>query len=356
MLVCTPTFIPAKRQRNLALLIGLTVSSAACGSDNAVTVDAPLVDALATDAPVSPITPAQRQAAAQQTAMNNSACTVLAPFYWEIGDKVGAQASGSTGDGSVVATTDFPIASASKWLFGGYVAEVRAGVLTADDIQHLHMMAGYTSFDDGNCGAAVTTVADCFAAGTNSTFNTADVGVFDYGGGHFQHWAAVNGMGTLTRAQLAAEMQAKLGMDIDLRYFSPQLAGGASTSALQYAKFLRKILNNQLKISGLLGSNAVCADANPAACVTPPSGVPFAGTHYSMAHWVEDDPAGGDGAFSSAGSRGFYPWINATKTQYGVLSRKAQPGGGGGGPIGAGRPSMLCGRKLRLAYDSGTAQ
>lgn len=343
-----------KPQRTLAVIIGLTLSSAACGSDGAVTADAALPDAATIDAPAT-ITPAQRQAAAQQTAMSHADCSVLAPFYWEIGDKTGVQASGSTGDGTVVATTEFPIASASKWLFGAYVAEVRAGVLTPDDIQHLHMMAGYTNFDDGSCGAGIATVADCFAAGTNSTLNRADVGIFDYGGGHFQHWATVNGMGPLTRVTLAADMKAKLGTDIDLRYFSPQLAGGAGTSATEYAKFLRNILNNQLKISTLLGSNPVCADRNPATCVTPTPGEPFAGVHYSMAHWVEDDPAGGDGAFSSAGLFGFYPWINASKTHYGVLSRKAQTGGGGG-PIGAGRPSMLCGRKLRLAFDSGIAQ
>ena len=346
----------SKPQHNLAFFMGLTLLGAACGSNAAGTADAPLVDALALDAPVSVITPAQRQAAAQQTAVSHGDCTMLAPFYWEIGDKVGAQASGSTGDNSVVATTELPIASSSKWLFGAYVAEVRAGVLTADDIQHLHMMAGYTSFDDGSCDASVTTVDECFATGTNSTLTSAKVGIFDYDGGHFQHWATVNGMGTFTRAQLAADMQAKLGMDIDLRYYSPMLAGGAGTSAIQYAKFLRKILNSQLKISALLGTNAVCADANPATCITPPVGVPFAGSHYSMAHWVEDDRAGGDGAFSSAGLFGFYPWINSTKSQYGVLSRKAQAGTGGGPIGGAGRASMLCGRKLRLAYDSGAAQ
>ena len=341
--------------RTIGLVLGLTLTTAACGSDATVTADAGLLDAPAIDAPISTITPAQRQAAAQQTAMTHADCTTLGPFYWEIGDKTGALASGSTGDNSVVATTEFPIASASKWLFGAYVAEVRNGVLTADDIQHLRMMAGYNSFDDGSCGANVATVADCFAVSSNSTLTTADIGVFNYGGGHFQHWATVNGMGALTRATLAADMKAKLGTNIDLRYFSPQLAGGAGTSATQYATFLRKILNNELKIAALLGSNAVCADADPAACSAPPADVPFAGTHYSMAHWVEDDPAGGDGAFSSAGLFGFYPWVDATKTQYGILSRQV-PRGSSGGPIGAGRLSMLCGRKLRLAFNSGTAQ
>lgn len=77
----------------------------------------------------------------------------------------------------------------------------------------MQMMAGYISFDDGNCGTGVATVAACFAAGTNSTRNLADVGIFNYGGGHFQHWATVNGLGPLTRGSLAADMKAKLGTD-----------------------------------------------------------------------------------------------------------------------------------------------
>ncbi len=339
----------------LSGILALALSSAACTSNAASTADAALQDGPVLDAPNAMITPAQRQAAVQQTATNHRDCAALAPFYWEIGDKTGAQASGSTGDGSAVATSEFPIASASKWLFGAYVAEVRAGVLTTDDIQHLRMMAGYNSFDNASCTPSTATVADCFATGNNATLTSAQVGAFYYGGGHFQHWATVNGMGTFTRIQLTAEVKAKLGAEIDVRYFAPQLAGGVGTNALQYAKFLRKILNNQLKIAALLGSNAVCAAADPATCITPPIGVPLAGNHYSMAHWVEDDPAGGDGAFSSAGLFGFYPWINAAKTHYGVLSRRAAPSVSGD-PLGAGPASILCGRKLRLAYDSGMAQ
>jgi len=32
----------------------------------------------------------------------------------------------------------------------------------------------------------------------------------------------------------------------------------------------------------------------------------------------------GDGAFSSPGAFGFYPWIDRTKTNYGVLARSAE--------------------------------
>jgi hypothetical protein len=42
---------------------------------------------------------------------------------------------------------------------------------------------------------------------------------------------------------------------------------------------------------------------------------------YSLGHWVEDDPDVGDGAFSSPGAFGFYPWIDAQKRFYGILAR-----------------------------------
>jgi hypothetical protein len=63
---------------------------------------------------------------------------------------------------------------------------------------------------------------------------------------------------------------------------------------------------------------------------------------------VEDDPAG-DGAFSSPGAFGFYPWIDATKTYYGIVARHV---------VGAGSylESAQCGAALRRAFITGTAQ
>ena len=68
--------------------------------------------------------------------------------------------------------------------------------------------------------------------------------------------------------------------------------------------------------------------------------------HYSLGHWVEDDPAVGDGAFSSAGAFGFYPWVDAGRQFYGVLARSAADGG---------QPSMECGRLIRRAWLDGLA-
>ena len=108
------------------------------------------------------------------------------------------------------------------------------------------------------------------------------------------------------------------------------------------------MLNGQLQIASLLGSNATCT--NPATCPTALN-TPIrndASWHYSIGHWVEDDPVSGDGAFSSAGAFGFYPWINADKNLYGVLARLDAAGGG--------NSSALCGAAIRKAWVTGVAQ
>ena len=77
---------------------------------------------------------------------------------------------------------------------------------------------------------------------------------------------------------------------------------------------------------------------------------PFAATEsptYSIGHWVED-PLVSDGAYSSAGAFGFYPWIEPTRAHYGVLAR--QDFG-----LRSGAESVPCGRKLRQAWATGDA-
>jgi len=85
--------------------------------------------------------------------------------------------------------------------------------------------------------------------------------------------------------------------------------------------------------------------------------------HYGLAHWIEDETeckktpgkgggyatCAGDGAFSSAGSKGWYPWIDATNTYYGLIARVAAKGGNG-------YASLQCGRLLRYAFLNGVPQ
>lgn len=297
--------------------------------------------------------------AATQTAQNNAACNAIQPFYWEIGNQTEALASGSVGGRTYGASTLMPIASASKWIFGAYVVQARQGQLSEEDIAALNMTSGYTNFGSTSCVKFLPsrrdseTVSDCFQTanpkgGNNSDYNADALGKFYYNGGHFQKLAVDLGLGADDNAALQRDVQMYLGTDFVFTYGSPQLAGGVNTSANNYAIFLRKILSKQLYIGDLLGAHAVCT--NPATCSnamhTPvPSNLSWS---YSLGHWVESDPVSGDGAFSSAGAFGFYPWIDKSKTFYGIVARQAAPG--------SGSDSAACGGLIRKAWMTGRVQ
>jgi hypothetical protein len=238
------------------------------------------------------------------------------------------------------------IASASKWVDSSYWVQRQAGVLTAEDVKFFNFRSGYTKFT--SC-VGTSTVQECLDSGTNGEFVAATENKFDYGGGHMQKHAALNGLGALDSAALTTEVRRVLGTEIGITYTSPQLAGGAATNAAEYAKLLRKILGGGLRMRDALGTFPVCVD--PATCAeaifTPsPRGEQW---HYSIGHWVEDDPNTvlGDGAFSSPGAFGFYPWIDARKTWYGVLAREN---------LGGSYESIACGRLIRRAWLTGVAQ
>ena len=311
-------------------------------------------------------------AAATATASNNALCTAIQPFYWEIGDKAGALASGSVGTGSsggqVLASTRLSIASASKWIYGTYIVQVRgaAAALTAQDINFMHFTSGYTNMGDSTttstCPAPATgpnTVNVCLAQ-TNSanglpyTYqNPATEGTFDYDSGHLEnHASQLGGLGDVAVGQLGATIGDLLGSNIDFVYTEPLMAGGIYTSANDYTVVLRGILSGALFMHDALGTSPVCTRPSAPGCNASFSPIPEA-WHYSIAHWVEDDPAtNGDGAFSSAGAFGFYPWVEAAKNYYGVLSREAQTGNG----EQQGYASVQCGRLIRHAWDAGLEQ
>ena len=286
-------------------------------------------------------------AAATTTANSAASCSAIAPFYWEVGDKTGTKVSGTVGGSTYTASTQMSIASASKWLYAAYVVEKKASSLSAQDIKYLNFRSGYTDF---SFCLPSNTVGECATRANNAVYSAADDGFFSYGGGHMQQHAVLMGLGGLGNAGLATEMQTMLGSDVGILYSQPQPAGGVVSSASSYATFLRKLLNGQLQMASQLGSNPVCT--NPLTCATAKSTpVPSSETwHYSLGHWVEDDPAVGDGAFSSAGAFGFYPWIDASKSLYGVLAREDKQ------TSGAGFNSADCGRLIRKAWFSATAQ
>jgi hypothetical protein len=294
------------------------------------------------------LTIGRRTQAARQTAHASPACVAVRPFYWSIGDAGGVRAEGREGFAAPRAETALPIASASKLVYGAYVVQKRGGRLTADDVRFLTFTSGYTDFD--RCRRHQT-VASCDAAGRNGEHEAANDGRFYYNGGHMQKHATLDGEGPDDDDALARRVNAMLGTSFS--YSQPQLAGGITASAADYGRFLQRIVAGELLMHDQLGTHAVCT--NPVTCPTAVS-TPMAGDespHYSIGHWVEDDPVAGDGAFSSAGAFGFYPWIARGVDWWGVLARVDLHVGSKPGP---GVESLYCGRLIRAAWLDGRAR
>jgi len=295
---------------------------------------------------------AERTQAVEQTAQNNQHCNNLR-FYWEIGNANGTLASGREGLLAPNASTVMAIASASKWLYGAYVVEKRNGQLTSNDISALSRRSGYINWDQ--CALGNSTVGQCFQNSDNDVKESQYEGSFVYGGGHDQwHAAQVLNLGSLDNAGLASEMQSYLGNDIDFSFSDPAPAYGIRTDANNYALFLRKILGGTLQIAGQLGSNAVLAvcpsSLDCGVAMSPVEELLGESWHYSLGHWVEDAPNIGDGAFSSPGAYGFYPWIDADQDYYGLIARRSYI------DWQASASSTQCGREMREAWETGQPQ
>ena len=342
----------------LPMIVLASVALVACGGggEGAAGV-AQAESASMGDVASSTITLAQRRAAAGSTAQHNAACQAITPFYWSVGDAGGTQGDGRVGPLAPGPDTRLNIASASKMIYGAYVAQLRKGVLSADDVAFLHFTSGYTQFD--RC-LQDQTVAQCqsYQGATihNGGYVAADDGRFHYSGGHMQKHAVLAGLGPDANAPLASAIDTMLGTSFS--YTEPQLAGGAVASANQYGTLLRRVVGGQLKwFRDALGTHPVCT--NPLTCPTAVyTPVPEDESwHYAVGHWVEDDPAVGDGAYSSAGAFGFYPWIDRKKQWWGVLSRESIADLGNPDPhTHPGAMSVFCGREIRAAWITGVAR
>jgi hypothetical protein len=282
-----------------------------------------------------------RISAATQTAQQAPACKALGDFYWEIGDATGVLGSGQVGS-SYSAGTDIKIASASKWIFGAWFLQ-KYGQPNAQQLAELEMQSGLTSFNPFKC-VFTRKVEGCFSAGSNSLLKVQDVGHFSYGGGHSQKLALELGLGGLSSDELTQAIMGPLGLS-GLSYNHPQLAGGLEGTPEAYAAFLRKVVSGQLKMKQYLGYAPVCT--LPGACPNAVYSPAKEAWHYSINHWIEDGP-GDDGAFSSPGAFGFYPWIAADKATYGVLAREKMSSD-------AYLRSAECGARIRRAWFSKTA-
>ncbi len=347
-------------------------------------------------------------------------------FYWEIGDANGPYTTVAQGtivsdppnDHDASRATPMKIASGSKWVYAAYVAQ-RWGAtsLTPRDWQFLTMSSGYHSLetdDQSKCsgpGGSLTVdgcLALCAADGTCNDHNSNDSGEFYYNGGHFEAQSGslnlftpisifhANRLGDDDKVGLGKELDRYLAPASDSHWITfdwPVLAEGIDTEPGQYIDdFLRRILSQQLQEYSILGQNAVCTNTNgevcPSALFEPPelclSGESW---HYSAGHWIEDDPrvAGDpppvpaipdDGAYSSPGGLGFYPWLwvprppwnvfNWNTSIYGVVARN----GAADFPSRSSndcRParteadvvswdSIMCGRAIRRAFLTGMVE
>lgn len=299
--------------------------------------------------PVPEITLEERTAAATETANTNPICVateLTEGFYWEIGDRDGIKASGTVmGTNAPTPTQVIAIASASKWIYSTYALQ-KIGSLRTSDLPFLNFTSGYVSppGSETSCKHG-DTVGEC-AVGVSLTANALNK--FYYSAGHFQYHAAnILGIGAMNAQELTTDVLGQLG-NFDFTYLQTNLAGGVNTSASSYASFLQKILRGEYVISPYLGQNKVCASAACTSGAVLSPAPPDEAWSYSLGHWVEDDPVVGDGAFSSAGALGFYPWIDASKKWYGVLARRAESTGGN-----EGFRSIRCGRLIRQAWITG---
>lgn len=165
------------RARTLATLTLLSSLVAACGgagggssAPTPVPTPAPIPTPSPAPTPVPAPAPtptvAQRSAAAASAASSAADCVAVQPFYWSVGDATGKLGDGSVGTVPPVASTVMAIASASKLVYGAYVAEERGGALTDADAHYLNFVSGYTDFD---ACLQDQTVATCEAYESNGT-------------------------------------------------------------------------------------------------------------------------------------------------------------------------------------------
>lgn len=281
-----------------------------------------------------------RQAAIQRVLDQAPQCQNLGDYYWEVGDGQGVLAQGQHGR-SIGSSTDLDIGSASKWVFAAYVVQRLGNGLTSEQIDKLRLTSGYDHLNPIYC-IGKPTVAACFNANGNDRFDATHVGLFSYNGGHMQKLMMDLGLGNLRVVALTKDLHQYLPLDAAFSYTIPQAAGGLHTTSAAYGDFLRRIIRGELAMANYLGSYRVCT--LPGSCPTAVSSPsPFA-WHYSLGHWVEDDPShGDDGAFSSSGVYGFYPWISADRRFYGLLARRSLQ-------TDAAVKSALCGMAIRRAF------
>ncbi|WP_257455794.1 hypothetical protein [Archangium lipolyticum] len=291
--------------------------------------------------------------AAVDTANSAPACTSLGDFYWEVGNGTAKRFGFSRGS-NVSETTVMPLASASKWLYASaYLQSKGYANLSTAEKKRLNFTSGYLERTDTICGDAGTTVSDCYGPSYKDvSYRILQDGHFFYDGGHMQK-LALDDMGGRTGTGLVSVidwLNAQLGTSLPQTPSAVAVAGGFWGSAAHYRVFLQKLLGNQYAMSVRLNADAVPAyPGGPGVTYTPWTAAGQA--YYGLGHWLERESVNNAWSVtghSSPGMFGFYPWVDAGKSQYMLLARARLNTTGGEGEL-----SRACAHEIRKAYELG---
>ncbi len=317
--------------------------------------------------------------AVTDTIESNSVCSELPAFYWEIGNGGAALGSGfhgsAAGNAEAINTfknTPIKIASAGKWIFAAYAVEILDGILNdSADVRFLNFTSPFVTFQpETPCKEATWSKPPETIQACNDRLNNIETTAagdnggpygFFYGPGHME-WRADPRYGNTVAlglagdvSQLGARIGETLGLN-SLSYDNVNVAAAARLSPADYILFLRKLLSGELKLGSRLGEHSVCtleetsryglkckyASDRPAAGGLVWEG--YLNPRYSLGHWVEDpDEYFGDGAYSSVGGYGLYPWIDKDRATYGIIAFESQY-------QTVYKKSARCGRMLRAAW------
>lgn len=143
--------------------------------------------------------------------------------------------------------------------------------------------------------------------------------------------AALEASGGETWAEVFARFQAETNLFPNASYGGTEKPLKLSTSAVDYAAFLRAIL-----ASSLLGPEDEAEMFKNHVGTLPIENSPAEGQdlegiwRYGFGNWVRcddvDDPGRCASLRHSAGARGFYPWLDLEKRTYGVVAHNARVG------------------------------
>lgn len=275
----------------------------------------------------------------------------------------GEQVSSFVRVGGIKADTQYPIASASKWLAAALIMRiVEEHQLSLDtpisewlgDISEdasaltLRHLLSQTSGLAGSQGEFYDisqdhriTLAESAAQVMSMPLISTPGEVFAYGGPGFQVAGAV--VEAVTGKRWAHLFQEYLAAPLEMNHtywthlqlasadelplsetLNPVLQGGAVSCAGDYARFLSMIAQGGVfRGSRLLSEasvDAMLSDQTADAHMTPTGANVLADAHYSLGSWCE--AWGDDGRCirnSSIGLFGMYPWVERGSQQYGMI-------------------------------------